>query len=41
MAGASRLPADPIVAVNEVYAPAERTLAAGDEVTIIPPVAGG
>ena len=41
MAGASRLPADPIVAVNEVYAPADRTLAAGDEVAIIPPVAGG
>lgn len=41
MAGASQLPAEPIVAVNEVYAHADRTLAAGDELAIIPPVAGG
>ena len=41
MAGATQLPAEPIVAVNEVYAAADRPLAAGDEVAIIPPVAGG
>ncbi len=41
MAGAARLPAEPIVAVNEEYARSDRRLAAGDEVAIIPPVAGG
>jgi sulfur-carrier protein len=41
MAGASQLPAEPIVAVNEVYASADRRLAPGDELAIIPPVAGG
>lgn len=39
--GASRLPADPLVAVNERYARRDQVLAAGDEVAIIPPVAGG
>ncbi len=39
--GASALPAEPLVAVNERYAKRDRVLAAGDEVAIIPPVAGG
>jgi len=41
MAGATQLPAAPLVAVNEEYARADRALAAGDEMAIIPPVAGG
>jgi molybdopterin converting factor subunit 1 len=41
MAGATRLPTEPMVAVNEEYARPDRRLAAGDEVAIIPPVAGG
>jgi len=41
MAGSARLPTEPMVAVNEEYAKADRRLAAGDEVAIIPPVAGG
>jgi molybdopterin converting factor subunit 1 len=41
MAGAARLPGEPMVAVNEEYARADRALVAGDEVAIIPPVAGG
>lgn len=39
--GPSRLPASPLVAVNEVYAKGTDSLAAGDELAIIPPVAGG
>lgn len=39
--GAGRLPSAPLVAVNERYAKLGRVLAAGDEVAIIPPVAGG
>ena len=39
--GAERLPPRPLVAVNEVYAPAGQQLASGDEVAVIPPVAGG
>ena len=41
MPGASSLPPAPLVAVNENYARAETILANGDEVAIIPPVAGG
>jgi molybdopterin converting factor subunit 1 len=41
MPGAGRLPKEPLVAVNERYAKRDRVLAAGDEVAIIPPVAGG
>lgn len=41
LAGATELPAEPIVAVNEVYARVDRTLEPGDELAIIPPVAGG
>jgi len=39
--GADRLPPEPLVAVNERYAKRDRVLSAGDEVAIIPPVAGG
>jgi molybdopterin converting factor subunit 1 len=39
--GAERLPSQPLVAVNEAYATADRVLRAGDEIAIIPPVAGG
>ena len=36
-----QLPAAPLVAVNAAYASAERVLEPGDEVALIPPVAGG
>ena len=39
--GAERVPPRPLVAVNETYAAAGDALAHGDEVAIIPPVAGG
>lgn len=39
--GANRLPAEPLLAVNERYAKRDRVLTAGDQVAIIPPVAGG
>lgn len=39
--GAEKLPRAPLVAVNEQYATGDRVLAAGDEVAVIPPVAGG
>lgn len=39
--GADRLPPAPLVAVNATYAAAASPLSAGDEVAIIPPVAGG
>jgi molybdopterin converting factor subunit 1 len=39
--GADRLPSAPLVAVNELYAKRDRVLAPGDEVAVIPPVAGG
>ncbi len=38
---AARLPPRPAVAVNLRYAPSDRVLGDGDEVAIIPPVAGG
>ncbi len=38
---ASRLPPSPLVAVNQRYARPETPLAEGDEVALIPPVAGG
>lgn len=41
LSGADRLPTNPMLAVNERYAKTNRVLAAGDEVAIIPPVAGG
>jgi len=40
-AGASRLPAAPLVAVNESYASLDDFVHEHDEVAIIPPVAGG
>jgi molybdopterin converting factor small subunit len=36
-----RVPPAPLMAVNQVYAKPERVLAEGDEVALIPPVAGG
>ena len=39
--GADRIPPRPLVAVNEEYAPHDRVLSDGDQVAIIPPVAGG
>jgi len=39
--GAQGLPASPRVAVNHVYASLSTILRAGDEVAVIPPVAGG
>lgn len=38
---ASRVPPSPLVAVNQRYARPETLLAEGDEVALIPPVAGG
>ena len=39
--GAERIPAVPLVAVNSSYAALDTILSEGDEVAIIPPVAGG
>jgi molybdopterin converting factor subunit 1 len=39
--GGDHLPKDPLVAVNQVYATADTLLESGDEVALIPPVAGG
>ena len=39
--GSDVLPAMPLVAVNQRYAPASAPLRSGDEVALIPPVAGG
>lgn len=39
--GSSRLPPSPLVAVNYIYANSATQLKDGDEVAIIPPVAGG
>lgn len=39
--GADRLPLAPVVAVNQEYAAPHHRLTSGDEVAIIPPVAGG
>jgi len=36
-----RLPPSPLVAVNEQYASRDRELRPGDEIALIPPVAGG
>ena len=38
---ASALPPSPMVAVNEQYASRDRVLRGGDEIALIPPVAGG
>jgi molybdopterin synthase catalytic subunit len=39
--GLDRIPASPALAVNQVYAPLSTGLADGDEVALLPPVAGG
>ncbi len=39
--GADRLPPSPLVAVNQEYATLHHRLTGGEEVAIIPPVAGG
>lgn len=39
--GLACLPAEPTVAVNREYASLEQDLRPGDEVALIPPVAGG
>ena len=39
--GADRLPPRPLVAVNRAYASSGHQLQAGDEIALIPPVAGG
>jgi molybdopterin converting factor subunit 1 len=39
--GAERLPPEVLVAVNEEYATVDYVLEPGDEVALIPPVAGG
>ena len=41
MAAGHALPPAPVVALNQVYAGLDETIRAGDEVAIIPPVAGG
>ena len=41
MPGGDRLPASPLVAVNQTFAAPDRIVGAGDEVALIPPVAGG
>jgi molybdopterin converting factor subunit 1 len=40
-AGRGPLPTTPMVAVNQAYARYDHVLSAGDEVAVIPPVAGG
>ena len=39
--GADRVPERPMAAVNRVHARAETTVADGDEVALLPPLAGG
>lgn len=41
LAAGGALPSKPLLAVNERYARSDQVLAAGDEIAIIPPVAGG
>ena len=41
MPGGDRLPAKPLVAVNLAFATHGQAVSAGDEVAVIPPVAGG
>lgn len=40
-AGCARIPAAPAVAVNQEYAALNTALAGGDELALLPPVAGG
>ena len=39
--GLARLPAQPLIAVNQAYATLDTELVEGDEVALLPPVAGG
>jgi molybdopterin converting factor small subunit len=39
--GAERLPSRPLVAVNRIHARAETPVSDGDELAILPPMAGG
>lgn len=39
--GGDKLPPKPLVAVNQAYAKPDAPVQAGDEVALIPPVAGG
>ncbi|MGH7506778.1 MAG: MoaD/ThiS family protein [Longimicrobiales bacterium] len=39
--GRDRLPAEPVVAVNTEYVPLDTTIRDGDELALLPPVAGG
>ena len=39
--GGEKLPAKPLVAVNQAYAKPDAPVQVGDEVALIPPVAGG
>jgi molybdopterin converting factor small subunit len=39
--GGDRLPPEPLVAINLSYARTSSRLSAGDELAVIPPVAGG
>ncbi|CAG1769310.1 hypothetical protein BAC2_00220 [uncultured bacterium] len=41
LAGGTALPPAPLLAVNAAYARAHQPVRSGDEVAIIPPVAGG
>ena len=38
---AARIPERPVVAVNQEYASLEQCLSEGDELALLPPVAGG
>lgn len=39
--GFARLPEAPVIAVNREFAPLDTVLRAGDEIALLPPVAGG
>ncbi len=41
MVAGKRVPAQPLVAVNQRYATADQAVTPADEIAIIPPVAGG
>ena len=41
LAAGKRIPANPMVAVNERYASPDQPVSSTDEIAIIPPVAGG